>query len=110
MWTCRSSGASGSVSLNRFGAPHDMYLLDDLLDGDLPPYKLYVFLNPFHLNNRRRAALKQILRREGRAALWLYAPGLLNSDAPAGQPALHRDHMTDLTGLQFRPGMGPGGR
>ena len=46
------------VSLNRFGAPHDLYLLDDLLEGNLPPYKLYIFLNPFHLNNSRRAALK----------------------------------------------------
>ena len=89
------------VSLNRFGAPHDIYFLEDLLSGDLPPYKLYIFLNPFHLNDQRRAALKAVLRRDGRTALWLYAPGLLNSDAPAGQPALHADHMTDLTGLRF---------
>ena len=89
------------TSLNRFGAPHDIYLLDDLLEGGLPPYKLYIFLNPFHLNDQRRAALKSVLRRDGRTALWLYAPGLLNSDAPAEQPALHVDYMTDLTGLRF---------
>ena len=89
------------ISLNRIGAPHDIYFLEDLLDGGLPPYKLYIFLNPFHLNDHRRAALKAVLRRHGRTALWLYAPGLLNSDAPAGQPALHADHMTDLTGLRF---------
>ena len=65
------------ISLNRFGAPHDIYLLDDLLEGNLPPYKLYIFLNAFHLNNRRRAALKAILRRDNRVALWLYAPGFL---------------------------------
>lgn len=95
------------ISLNRFGAPHDMYLLDDLLDQDLPAYKLYVFLNPFHLDNRRREALKQVLRRDGRVALWLYAPGLINSDAPASQPALHADHMTDITGLRFGQGKSP---
>jgi hypothetical protein len=99
------------ISLNRFGAPHDVYLLNDLLDdgplgGRLPPYKLYVFLNPFHLNNRRRAALKRVLRRDGRVALWLYAPGLLNSDAPAGQPAIDKENMTDLTGLHFGQGRG----
>jgi len=89
------------ISLNRFGAPHDIYFLEDLLAGDLPPYKLYIFLNPFHLNDQRRAALKSVLRRDGRTALCLYAPGLLNSDAPADQPALSSAHMTDLTGLRF---------
>jgi hypothetical protein len=98
------------ISLNRFGAPHDVYLLDDLLDGDLPAYKLYVFLNPFHLNNRRREALKHILRREGRTALWLYAPGLLNSDAGNGQVAPPPNElMTDITGLRFGQSDGPWG-
>lgn len=96
------------VSLNRFGAPHDIYLLDDLLGGSLPAYKLYVFLNPFHLNHRRRDALKKILRRDGRVALWLYAPGYLNSDEKAREPA-HIDHMTDLTGLHFMQGNNPWG-
>ena len=100
------------VSLNRFGAPHDVYLLDDLLDGDLPPYKLYIFLNPFHLDNRRREALKRILRRDGRVALWLYAPGYLNSDVIRegdDRPAFHTDYMTDLTGMYFGQGDSPWG-
>ncbi len=88
------------ISLNRFGAPHDVYLLDDLLDAEcnLPPYKLYVFLNPFHLNNNRRERLKSILRRDGRTSLWLYAPGFINSDAATPS---HVDNMTDLTGFRF---------
>jgi hypothetical protein len=91
------------VSLNRFGAPHDMYLLNDLLDGKLPPYKLYIFLNPFHLNDRRRQALKAIVRREGRTALWLYAPGFLNVDKMKDGQGIpyHADYMTDLTGFGF---------
>ena len=95
------------ANLNRFGAPHDVYLLDDLLEGGLPEYKLYILLNPYHLNNRRREALKRILRRDGKTALWLYAPGYINSDVP-DQP-LHTDHMTDLTGLHFGLGHGPWG-
>lgn len=89
------------VSLNRFGAPHDVYLLNDLLEGNLPPYKLYIFLNPFHLNQGRREALKELIRRDGKVSLWLYAPGYLNSEAPA--PA-HLDNMTDLTGFRFGKG------
>ena len=96
------------ASLNRFGAPHDIYLLNDLLEKDLPPYKLYIFLNPFHLNNHRRDALKKILRRDGRVALWLYAPGYLNSDPEIEKP-MSIDHMTDLTGFCFMQGDNPWG-
>ena len=76
------------ISLNRFGAPHDIYLLDDLLDGDLPPYKLYVFLNPFHLNDERRAALKRALRRDGtdRAVAVRARLHQLRRAAPASRP------------------------
>jgi hypothetical protein len=91
------------ISLNRFGAPHDIYLLDDLLEGSLPPYKLYIFLNAFHLEDRRRKALKDILRRDGRVALWLYAAGFLNKDS------MSIDYMTDLTGFKFGQGNSPWG-
>lgn len=94
------------TSLNRFGAAHDVYLLNDLLEHDLPPYKLYIFLNAFHLDNRRREALKSVLRRDGRTALWLFAPGYLNSEAT---PPAHIDHLTDLTGIQFGQGDSPWG-
>ncbi len=82
------------TSLPRFGAPHDVYLLNDLLEGLLPDYKLYIFLNPFHLDDERRARLKSQLQHGGKTALWLYAPGYLNNT-----PAL--DHMTDLTSFHF---------
>ena len=82
------------TSLSRFGAPHDVYLLNDLLEGRLPEYKLYIFLNPFHLDDKRREKLKQQIRRDGKTALWLYAPGYLN-DTPG------LEHMTDLTGIHF---------
>ena len=87
------------MTLNRFGAPHDVYLLNDLLEGRLPPYKLYIFLNTFHLNQRRRQALRDIVCRNNQTALWFYAAGYINSDA-AG-PAVSTDHMTDLTGFRF---------
>ena len=90
------------MTFNRFGAPHDVYLLNDLLEGRLPPYKLYIFLNTFHLNQRRRDALREIVCRDNQTALWFYAPGYINSDA-AGS-AVQTEHMTDLTGFHF--GMG----
>lgn len=87
------------ISLSRFGAPHDLYLLNDLLEGRLPEYKLYVFLNPFQLDDQRRAALKEIVCRDGKTALWLYAAGYINPSRRGD--AVSPEHMTDLTGLRF---------
>ena len=88
--------------LPRLGAPFDLYLLNDFLSGNLKPYKLYFFLNAFRLDQARRAALKRELHREGRAALWVYAPGYLADEASLA-------NMTDLTGLNFGCGEHPWG-
>ena len=88
--------------LTHMGAPYDVYLLDDFLAGGLKDYKFYVFLNPFHLDGARREALKRSLRRDGKVALWIYAPGYLDQDASFA-------NMTDLTGIQFGGGEHPWG-
>jgi hypothetical protein len=88
--------------LPRLGAPFDVYLLQDFLEGKLPPYKLYIFLNAFHLDERRRAALKKHLRRDHQTALWIYAAGLIKDD-------LSLENMHDLTGIRFGMGEQPWG-
>jgi hypothetical protein len=87
------------TSLPRFGAPHDVYLLNDVLEGKLPEYKLYVFLNCFALNQTRRDALKQLVQRDNKTALWLYAPGYLKPGAMQEQASIV--NMTELTGFTF---------
>ncbi len=82
------------LGLARTGAPYDVYLLQDFIEGRLKPYKLYVFLNPLRLSQSRREALNLELRKDGRVALWIYAPGYLE-DGPS------LDHMRDLTGFTF---------
>lgn len=88
--------------LSRLGAPYDIWLLDDLLGGDLPAYKLYVFLNAFRMDGRRREALARQIRHGGRTALWVYAPGFVD-DAPSV------DAMRELTGIGFETGLQPWG-
>lgn len=90
--------------LARFGAPHDVYLLDDLVEGKLPPYKLYLFLNAWHLDTARREKLKRELRRDGRVAVWIYAAGYLNRDAEC---VAALNNMADLTGIAFEKGDNP---
>lgn len=76
------------------GAPADYYLLDDFIEGRVPPAKLYIFLNAFALDQERRDKLSEELHRDGRTALWIYAPGYIKDD-------LSIDNMTELTGFKF---------
>ena len=82
------------IGLARMGAPYDLYLLDDFLKGNLPPYKLYIFLNPIRLDENRRSVLKKEIRQSGRTAVWIYAPGYIKDTASI-------ENMTDLTGFRF---------
>jgi hypothetical protein len=84
------------------GAPFDVFLLDDFLAGRLRPYKLYIFLNPFRLDGSRRKAMAGELRRDGKVALWIYAPGYLK-DGPA------LGNMEETTGIRFGLGEQPWG-
>ena len=88
--------------LAKMGAPFDTYMLNDFIEGRLKPYKLYIFLNPFHLDQTRRAKLKQELRRNGRVALWIYAAGFLDQEGSLG-------NMSDLTGFGHAMGEHPWG-
>ncbi len=88
--------------LPKMGAPFDTYLLNDFLAGKLPPYKLYIFLNPLRLNKEEREAAAREIRRDGRVALWIYAPGYVK-DAPAVE------NMEALTGMHFGLGEQPWG-
>jgi len=78
----------------RSGAPVDTFLLQDFIEGRLRPYKLYVFLNSFQLDRTRRESLERELHKDGRVALWIYAPGFLDEG-----PSL--EYMRDLTGFNF---------
>jgi hypothetical protein len=88
--------------LPKMGAPFDVFLLDDFLAGRLRPYKLYIFLNPFRLDGSRRKAMAGELRRDGKVALWIYAPGYLK-DGPA------LGNMEETTGIRFGLGEQPWG-
>ena len=80
--------------LPRIGAPFDCYLLDDFIDGKVPHAKLCIFLNAFRLDDERRKTLSAELKKEGRTALWIYAPGYLKDDMSV-------DYMEELTGIGF---------
>ncbi len=88
-------------TLPHLGAPAEFHVLNDFLAGRLRPFKLYVFVNAYQLDDTRRAQLKrQLQRRRGAGkpqerpvALWLYAGGVLNRE-------LSVDHMAEVTGFR----------
>lgn len=66
------------AQLDRLGAPYDLYLLDDLENLDMSPYKLVVFLNSFVISpDIQKAIIEKCITRD-HWLLWLYGPGLLN--------------------------------
>jgi len=88
--------------LPRVGAPFDVFLLQDFVEGRVSAARLCIFLNAFRLDQDRRQAVARELRRGGRVAVWVYAPGYVKDD-------LSLDHMTDLTGFRFGKGDHPWG-
>ena len=66
--------------LTRMGAPFDLYLVSDLLNPRFPDYKLYVFLNAFRVSTPIRDAIDAKVKRGGRTAAWVYAPGYVTEN------------------------------
>jgi hypothetical protein len=84
------------------GAPYDVYLLNDLLREDAPPYRLYIFLNAFRVDENRRASIRRRVCQNGQTAVWIYAPGYQAEDETV-------ESMSALTGINFGLGMHPWG-
>jgi hypothetical protein len=82
------------AALPRIGAPYDTYLLSDLARPDFPGYKLYVFLNAFAPSAAERRAINETVKRGGKVALWVYAPGFVGDDG------LSLRGIQELTGIQ----------
>ena len=78
--------------LAHVGAPYDVWMLDDLLEGRAPEYKLYVFLDAFVLGGQERQKLTALLARDGKTALWIYAPGAVDE-------MISPSTMRELTGI-----------
>jgi hypothetical protein len=82
------------TGLPRLGAPHDVHLLGDFIEGRLPPYKLYLLPNCYWAPRDRRRAIVERIRATGGTYVWVYAPGHI-----AEEPSL--ESMRELTGFRF---------
>lgn len=82
----------------RFGLPWDTYYLSDLASDRVPDYKLYLFLNTFSVDSRELEIVESKLKRDGKALVWMTAPGIINPDA---NPPIGAENMSRLTGIRL---------
>jgi len=79
-------------SLAQVGAPYDVWLLDDLIAGRLPEYKLYVMADAFYLDEEARVEVREQIARDNKTVVWVYAPGSMD-ETLSGRTAME---LTDL--------------
>jgi hypothetical protein len=77
------------------GAPWDPYLLSDMGNPKLRDYKMYIFLNTFHVTPQQREVIHRRLERNGATAVWVYAPGYITDKLSAG-------NIQSLTGISVK--------
>ncbi len=78
----------------RMGTPVDVILLSDLLEGQARDYKFYFFVNTVHFSTADRQSMKQLMRRNGKVSLWVYAPGFVGEELSVA-------NCIDLTGIHL---------
>jgi hypothetical protein len=80
--------------LGFIGAPWEPHLLSDLDNSKLKNFKLYIFLNTFHVTPAQRDAIHAKLKRNGATAIWVYAPGYIDDKLSVAA-------MSALTGIKI---------
>ena len=106
----RNSGLSKQIiEMNSSGVPFHLYLQSDISNPKLPDYKMYVFLDAYHLTAADWSAI-QNLRRDGKTICFIHAPGVVSqqllgvnsaSDAIAKVTGIHVvDNGEALVGLK----------
>jgi len=81
------------AKLYRMGAPIRVHYLGDLVAGRVPPAKVYIFLNPFHLDESTRAGIGEAT--SGKTAVYFYGSGFLAGEADDR-------HVAELIGMGVR--------
>lgn len=92
--------AGGRDAALRAGTSVQFALLQDVIEDNIGPAPVWLFLNAFSLDGTARQRLRARFTREQSCAVWLYAPGYFNGgDGEA--------NVSDITGMRVRAFDGP---
>jgi hypothetical protein len=97
-WTYQNALSEQIRQLNSSGVPFHIYLQSDLENAALPDYKLYVFLNAYHLTPNNWQALQK-LRSGGKTLCFMHAPGIISEGAQAGSTPDAAAAIARVTGI-----------
>ncbi len=79
----------------RIGAPSDEFLQFDVCNAKIKPYKLYVFLNPYHLKTEQLTAIELLAKKPNIWILFASMPGIATDNGIDASVAER------LTGMKF---------
>ena len=80
------------MELGHTGAPFSMVHVEDI--ADIRRHKVYLFVNVFHVDDRRLAAILSCIRGPGITSIFVYAQGIAND-------TLSVENIEKLTGLRL---------
>lgn len=82
-------------SMRTSGIAFDSIFLADLMaNPEFQKYKVYIFMNTFHLNEKETQFIREKLQRDGKVLVWNYAPGFLS------EKGISVDQVSALTGIK----------
>ena len=84
-----------AYELSRIGAPYHVYMLDDLEKAAQHDYRCYIFASTFFFTTEQRRLVKNLILKDNRAVIWVYAPGFINENRIA------LENITDMTGINM---------
>lgn len=83
--------------INRSGAVSDYYYQNDIVNSNMPDYKVYFFISSYYITPEKVKVIHQKLIKNNAIAVWCYAPGALGEKL-----TIDLDNMTALTGQKFK--------
>jgi hypothetical protein len=80
------------LSFGHCGAPYDTVLLNDL--DKARDYKLYAFLNVYHMDSQQREMVERVVKRDNKTAWWFYASGYVGD-------TIDIENLRQITGMNI---------
>lgn len=88
--------------LKKIAACTDSYLLSDFSPEVIKQYKVIIFINAALMSDATRKSIREALEKQGKTAIWLYAPGYVDDKAGIGL-----GNITELTGIKLSKSVEP---
>lgn len=91
------AGLRFQTAFIKSGAPLDIVYMADLPHVDTDCYKVFFFVNVWHMDDSLRQLVREKVMQPGKTVVWCYAPGFFSGNKSSAA------FMEDLTGITVRP-------